>query len=208
MYIVGGLVGLLAGLGLAHTAVKYADKQRGVVAVSEPQATHIGTPRPEPQLDSSNLVRNGGFEQDWKYWTNYFVLNGAHSIARIDTRVHRDTGRASFYIEHGSDQADNVYATFAQTIYDLEPRRFYRLRFFVKSQHADRKAAFVTIDSPWVPIYLDEGIYDWRENTYDFTPGLRDSIDLRFVVQRRAVIWIDDVSITRLPDVEREQPRH
>ena len=73
--------------------------------------------------------------------------------------------------------------------------------FFVKSDHARAKSVFVTTSWPWHPHYIAAGQYDWRKHSVEFSPGGSDSVELRFVVEDHALLWIDDIAITALSAV-------
>ena len=168
---------------------------------------------------SLNLVKNGGFEEDTRYWgTGYledrlrncrsplpasfpYIASGdVVSSGEIDTRVHRqDRDRASFRIQHESAPKNDHWGSIAQRIGGLNPNTVYRVRFWVKSDGADPGALFVTADLTWGKNHqIASGRYDWRLEQMTFFTGELDYAELRFVAVGPVRVWIDDVSVTEV----------
>ncbi len=194
---------------VASSADQIADK------VIQRLAKDAASAKPE----SGEIVRNGGFERRDNSWT-FLTFGGAKAKGRIDTDVKR-SGYASFRLSNESAVAPNVYGLLGQRVVGLTPNRWYRLRFWIKSEHSIPGAVFYTTEMPWVFHKPPGGRYDWLEVVHNFTPGALNSVDLVFVIQAKALVWIDDVAIDLLLEQKssadevpkrdrlgREQPQH
>jgi len=172
----------------------------------------LAQPRPAEQA-AGQLVRNGSFEQGPAHWGSGYVedlaRNGnfseqrqmpyvttrAESFGRLDTSEHH-SGIASFMIHHTSPKADQSWGTLSQRITGLSRNTFYVVRFWAKVRSSERKAVFLVTNVKWErPYYIPPVESDWQQHQYAFNTGEVDTIDLRFVAQAPALLWIDDVTM-------------
>lgn len=164
-----------------------------------------------------NLVKNGGFEEGISGWGSGYVedlvRNGnfppqpkfpyitsgeAKSTGELDTTEHHD-GVAAYKVHHVSAQFSHRWGSISQRIVGLRRHTFYVVSFWVKSRGAESGAVFLTPDLKWEKkLPIDGGEYDWRKYELKFNTGESDYIDLRFVAQAPALVWIDDVGVHEL----------
>jgi hypothetical protein len=172
----------------------------------------LAQPPHSQEVAAQQLVQNGSFEQGLANWGSGYledlVRNGNHpqppqfpwvlnlapqSTGTVDTAEHHGPGIASFRIVHTSARADDRWGTLSQRITGLRPHTFV-ITFWAKVQSSEPKAVFLTASLTWEPNYkIPSGQSDWQQHRFDFNTGQADSIDLRFVAQAPAHLWIDDV---------------
>jgi hypothetical protein len=170
-------------------------------------------PQHSQQVAAQQLVQNGSFEQGLANWGSGYVedlvRNGNHpqppqfpwvvsrapqSTGTVDTAEHHNPGIASFRIVHTSPKADHSWGTLSQRITGLSSHTFYIITFWAKVRSSEPKAVFLTASLTWEPNYkIPPSQSDWQQHRFEFNTGERDSIDLRFVAQAPAHLWIDDI---------------
>jgi len=89
-------------------------------------------------------------------------------------------------------------ATVSQRITGLRPNTPYIVKFRVKAKEVSKTGAvFLTVSPTWNPsIDFPAGEYDWTPRKEPFFTEEGTFVDLRFVAQARATVWIDEVQIT------------
>jgi len=169
-------------------------------------------PRSPENEDAGNLVLNGSFESGFAHWGSGYVedlihngnfppqplspwvVQNAQSTCTVDATEHHGTGIASLRIVHASRRSDQSWGTLSQRITGLRRHTFYLITFWAKVRSSDASAVFMTADLKWEPNYaIPPGQTDWQQHRFAFNTGDNDSIDLRFVAQAPAHLWIDDV---------------
>jgi hypothetical protein len=152
-------------------------------------------------------VENGGFEESggsasqpaaWRRYEKHGDPGRVDSVGEVDTRVRR-TGSASFRIVHKSLQAPGQVATISQRIPGAKKGQPYLVTFWVQSEGGTEGAVFLTTNKDWNPTSpITGGKYPWTRHeavAYGQDGGV---VELIFVAQAPAYIWIDDVSIERI----------
>jgi hypothetical protein len=165
---------------------------------------------------SENLLSNGGFEEGDKHWGTgvyddrfrtghvqrppqfpYLPFGGADSHGRPDTTEHHG-GIASYRIEHRSPKASDVVGSISQRITGLTPHRYYLVTFWVKVTRAEsHDAVFLTTDLKWADRKGVGKDPSWTMREHIFFIGDETTTDIRFVAQAPALVWIDDVAVSR-----------
>jgi hypothetical protein len=119
----------------------------------------------------------------------------AESDGGLDSHVHA-SGGYSFRIDHRTNR-DWLWSSVSQQVAGLTPTSSYAARFWVKSQNVE--SAFLVLDPKWKQwkCSIPMGTYDWKPVTCpEFSPGGNlDVAEVRFVIDRPGVIWIDDVTL-------------
>ena len=145
----------------------------GVIAIIYGPTPSIPTPPiPTPpiyQEDEENLLRNGGFEEDLKFWgTGYYetdCFKGSLGIfwasrvgmdiekmkiaglrGDIDSEI-RKSGVKSFKITNNAPSEAHIYGSMSQRITGLMENTDYIASFWVKAERAGRGTFVNTIDS-------------------------------------------------------------
>src|SRR5262249_32022540 len=107
--------------------------------------------------------------------------------------------RKAFFINHTSDRGDHVWSSLSQTVTGLKENGFYIPSFWIWSERLTPKALFVVrlndwSQQPWC--YAKPGEYGWMRVVCEAVNiGPRTSVDLRFVIQAPARVWITDVAL-------------
>jgi len=141
---------------------------------------------------SKNLVRNGGFESGTEGWGTYTTSGSADSHGTLDT-TERHSGIASFRFEYRSPKASDSWGALSQRIGGLRPRTSYAATFWALVSKAEPEPLFLTADPQAAVKTQIERVSGWREYRLVFNTGDADHVDLRFVIEAPAVVWIDDV---------------
>jgi tetratricopeptide (TPR) repeat protein len=142
--------------------------------------------------DSPNLLKNPGFEQGWAHWSRYW--GKGRGKRKIDSSVKR-SGRKSAKLKFYSNFGPHIYKTFSQRISGLKRNTKYRFECWVRGNGLKRKGAlFATADGRWLQrMSTGKGSYGWKKYTFVFDTGNQNYFDIRFVIQDRGTVWIDDV---------------
>lgn len=151
-------------------------------------------------------VQNGGFEE-WgtsasqpAYWGKYEKhgdIGQLDSVGEIDTRVSRK-GSASFRIVHKSPLSPGQVASISQRIVGAKKGQVYLVTFWVQSEAGAEGAVFLVTNKDWNPTSpITGGKYPWTRHDVVAYGQDGNVLELIFVAQGPARIWIDDVSIER-----------
>lgn len=147
---------------------------------------------------TSPLVKNGGFEHGLAPW-RYDQVPGVKAIGEIDSKEKFPQGYSSFRLHYGTEPGfiRDKWAMLSQRITGLRPNTPYIVKFRVKAKEVSKTGAvFLTVSPTWNPtIDFLAGEYDWTPREEPFFTDETTFVDLRFVAQARATIWIDDVQI-------------
>lgn len=149
-------------------------------------------------------IKNGGFEESGRsasqpaYWGRYEKHGDpgrVDSIGEVDTRVRR-TGSASFRIVHKSPQAPGQVASISQRIPGARKGQPYLVTFWAQSEAGAEGAVFLTTNKDWNPTSpITGGKYPWTRHEAVAYGQDANVVELIFVAQAPAQVWIDDVSI-------------
>lgn len=169
-----------------------------------------------------NLVDNGSFERrlpagwgtgwledspglrDQARLNGYVLHGGARARWSTDGAAHRPGGDFSLKIAHTSERGEHVWSSLAQRIRVREGTT-YELRLWVKVGAVTHRGdvwispngSSLHWDDP--KIAIPAGPADWSEHVLRFNTGDRKDLDIRFVAEAPAELWIDDVSVHRVP---------
>jgi hypothetical protein len=183
---------------------------------------HKDTPSQTPVtlVDKENLLRNGGFEEDFNFWgTGYYetdVYHGSLGIfwaARvgmpkeamkiadirgdIDSDIHK-SGSKSFKITNNSPLEAHIYGSMSQRITGLMKNTDYIASFWVKTERAGRGTFDITTDLEWLKRkYIEAGTYDWKEFSQVFNTGDNTFVDFRIISEEPGTVWVDDMAFKR-----------
>lgn len=152
-------------------------------------------------------VKNGGFEEsgdsasqpaNWGKYEKHGDPGRVDSIGEVDTRVRR-TGSASFRIVHKSPQAPGQVASISQRIPGARKGQPYLVTFWAQSEAGAEGAVFLTTNKDWNPTSpITGGRYPWTRHEAVAYGQDGDVVELIFVAQGPAHVWIDDVSIEQI----------
>jgi Carbohydrate binding domain len=205
----GGLAVVVTGLWTAF-----------VYFFPAPPAKPGPPPPPVPVVDKDNLLKNGGFEDDLKFWgTGYYetdVFHGSLGIfwasrvgvgiegmkiatvrGEIDSDIHK-SGSKSFKITNDSPLEANIYGSMSQRITGLLKNTDYIASFWVKAERASRGTFAITIDLKWLKRkVIEAGTYDWKEFSQVFNTGDNTFIDFRIISEEPGTVWVDDIAFRR-----------
>lgn len=174
--------------------------------------------------DKDNLLRNGGFEEDLKYWgTGYYetdkykgslgifwssrvgmTIEGmkiANVRGEIDSDI-RKFGKKSFKITNDSPLEAHIYGSMSQRISGLMRNTNYIASFWAKTERASRRTFEITTDLKWLKRkHIEAGTYDWEQFSHVFNTGDNTFIDFRIISEEPGTVWIDEISFKRyFPD--------
>lgn len=154
-----------------------------------------------PQVKNGGFEESGGSASQPAYWGRYEKHGDSgrvESIGEVDTRVRR-TGSASFRIVHKSPQAPGQVASISQRIPGAKKGQPYLVTFWAQTEAGTEGAVFLTTNKDWNPTSpITGGRYAWTRHeavAYGQDGGV---VELIFVAQAPAHVWIDDVSIERI----------
>ena len=152
-------------------------------------------------------VKNGGFEEGgtsasqpahWSKYEKHGDAGRVDSIGEVDTRVWR-TGSASFRIVHKSLLSPGQVASISQRIPGARKGQPYLVTFWVESETGVKGSVFLATNKDWNPTSpIMGGRYRWKRHEAVAYGQEGNVVELIFVVQAPAHIWIDDVSIERI----------
>jgi len=172
--------------------------------------------------DQDNLLKNGGFEDDYKFWGSGYweteIYRGSlppfwsasirsgfapeqSSVTNvngsIDTEI-KKSGNKSFKITNNSPLQAHIYGSMSQRITGLQENSNYKVTFWVRAERAGSKTFEITTDLRWIHRKLIEsGSYNWQQFTYLFNTGNSNYIDLRFISEEPGTVWVDDIAVKR-----------
>jgi hypothetical protein len=170
------------------------------------------------QIDKENLLRNGGFEEDLKFWsTGYYETDvyhgslgfwasrvgtiGAMKIADVRGDIDSDiykSGSPSFKITNNSPLEAHIYGSMSQRITGLLKNSDYIASFWVKAERASKGTLEITTDLNWFNrTSIEPGTYNWKEFSHVFSTGSNTFVDFRIISEEPGTVWVDDIAFRR-----------
>ena len=234
---VNGVISKIVGLGVEGSGKLQTQEYQGVVreqlaatinhsadckkdVFDKLVAVMLPPLAPSPPADGDNLLRNGGFEEDFKYWgTGYYetdLYKGSLGIfwasrvggpvegmkiadvrAEIDTVV-KKSGEKSLKIINNSPRDAHIYGSMSQRITGLQKNTNYVATFWIKAERSGRGTFEITTDLPWMKRKpIEAGTYDWTEFTQIFNTAGSNFIDFRILSEEPGTVWVDDIKLKR-----------
>ena len=141
----------------------------------------------------SNLLTNGSFEEGLKDWRVDKPGKPVAEAVVVDEAVE---GKQALKLQFTGKRRSNVYLTVWRSV-KLQPLTRYRFSFRAKTPDSGSFWAGVEY-KPMVTVKGNQP--DWKEYSFEFSSGEKNSAHLRFLVDSQAdSILIDDVRLEKAP---------
>ena len=141
----------------------------------------------------SNLLTNGSFEDGLKDWR---VDKPGKPVAEAVVVDEAAEGKQALKLQFTGKRRSNVYLTVWRSV-KLQPLTRYRFSFRAKTPDSGSFWAGVEY-KPMVTVKGNQP--DWKEYSFEFSSGEKNSAHLRFLVDSQAdSILIDDVRLEKAP---------
>jgi len=156
---------------------------------------------------AENLAVNGGFEQGTAGWTELWTRHEGVGSAAIDQRV-KHSGNSSLRIEH---KGERDWAVSQEKACTVRAGDILEISLWMKAENLSGNAgASVVAQSTdgkvlrWIyGAASTHGTHDWRRFFRRFVvPKNCSKVLLRITGSGRGTIWVDDVSLVNLGNVE------
>jgi hypothetical protein len=205
----GRVIGLVTDIAQSDA---YASRAENVVAYINGISKDLVAISDPPKTPKTNLITNGGFEEDLRQWGTGYVeerirrfkgvppepfwtSGGAQATGKLDSTEHH-SGNSSFKITNASTSVPGRYANMSQRIGNLKPYSNYEVSLWVKARDAKRLSLVLIFDEMWYDRReLPPGTYEWTKFKFAFKTSSDPFADVRLFSENPGTLWIDDIEV-------------